>query len=192
MAAAAGRRAARRDSGVRRFCWWWSETVGRMPLWLPSAGLPRISVSLLLATGGRRGWLLVSAQLCSAEVAVRRGVAVLALARGAAVHSSFCLLAVRAWAARLSDSAWPDPVGSGGGQVGSCRIWPAVDRIWSRAAAGCSDPCSVVVQGAVLRDQFDAYWRWCAHLGESPCSCRSRRRRRLRAPLTSLEAALSW
>lgn len=159
-----GRRAARRDSGMRRFCWWWSETVGRMRSRLPSAGLPRSSVSLLLATGGRRGWLLVSARMCSVEVAVRRGVAVLALARGAAVRSGlwFCLLAVRAWAARLSDSAWPDPVGSGGGRLdpaGSGLRRPGFGHVWRWGCSGpslwwCRERCyeinSMLIGGGLL------------------------------------------
>ena len=101
---------------------------------------------------------------------MRRGVAALALARGAAVRFGlwFCLMAALVWAARLSALAWPDPVGSGGGQVGSCRIWPAATRIWSCVAMGLQWPFSVVVQGAVLRDQFDTYRRWSALLGESP------------------------
>ena len=73
--------------------------------------------------------------------------------RGAVVRSGlrFCLLAALVWAARLSTLAWPDPVGSGGGQVGSCRIWPAATRIWSCVAMGLQWPYSVVVQGATIR-----------------------------------------
>ena len=44
--------------------------------------------------------------------------------------------------------------GGHGGRRGAAwagRIWPAVDRIWSHAAAGCNDPSYVVVQGAALR-----------------------------------------
>lgn len=43
---------------------------------------------------------------------------------------------------------WHDFGGVQRGQAGSSQIWPAVASIWSCAVAGCSNPWSLVVQGA--------------------------------------------
>jgi hypothetical protein len=188
-----GRRAARRDSVVRRFCWWWSETVGRMRSRLPSAGLPRISVSLLCvrwASGMAAGF---GSDVSSGGRCEARG--------GGARPSP-----------RRRRPLWLVVLPSGGAGVGGAPVGFGLARSggerrgasWILPDLACGDPDLVMCgdgaavallcggAGSGATRSIRCLLEVVCSFGRKPCSCRSRRRRRLWAPLTSLEAALSW